>query len=771
MPAVNQAITGLHNPAGDLQKISQGTVSSYYICSPEAGNCSSSDVSSGTYVGVRFASGIVEGGSSGSALFLDAGQAISGQLYGKETNLSCDNPDALAFYGRFDKTYEIGGLGQWLDSAPETYILTIARLGFGTVTSAPSGINCGTTCNASFSSGTSVVLTATPSAGYEFSGWSGACSSTGSCTVVMDSAKNVTATFTAIGPPPVTYVLTVDKSGSGTVTSSPAGINCGSTCSASFSGDSSVVLTASPLAGYVFAGWSGACSGTASCTVVMDSSKNVVAEFVPGFRLTTSRIGSGTVTSSPAGINCGTTCSASFSSGTRVVLTASPARGYVFAGWSGACSGTDPCTVVMDSAKSVTATFTLIAPPPNAYVLTVNKSGSGTVTSSPAGINCGATCSASFSDGSSVVLTASPSAGYEFAGWSGACLGADPCTVVMDSAKSATATFTPIAPPPITYVLTVDKSGSGTVTSMPAGINCGTTCSATFSGGTSIVLTASASPGHVFVGWSGACSGTASCTVAMDSSKNVLAQFVPAFRLNTSKEGSGMVTSTPAGINCGEVCLGSFQQGSSVSLLATPDSGYAFSNWRGACAGVIGSECTLKLDADLSASVEFVDVNLPQYRLRIERSPNGVVTSSTPGIECGGTKKACMANFSVVSVTAVPNNGYYFKKWIGCLDVDGPVCWMKMAAPVKIKPVFAPIPKYKLKVNKNRLGSVTSDVGFTCKPNATSCSRKFYTGTTLTLSAEPLPGRTFVGWAGACSGTDSCTLTIDGPKGVSATFQ
>jgi hypothetical protein len=68
--------------------------------------------------------------------------------------------------------------------------------------------------------------------------------------------------------------------------------------------------------------------------------------------------GSGAVTSSPAAINCGSTCSSTFASGTSVTLNASPASGSSFAGWSGACAGTGACTVSMTSAKSVTATFT-----------------------------------------------------------------------------------------------------------------------------------------------------------------------------------------------------------------------------------------------------------------------------------------------------------------------------------------------------------------------------------------------------------------------------
>jgi uncharacterized protein (DUF2141 family) len=153
--------------------------------------------------------------------------------------------------------------------------------------------------------------------------------------------------------------------------------------------------------------------------------------------------GSGTVTSSPAGIDCGSTCSANFTAGTQVTLTATADTGSTFTGWTGAgCSGTGTCVVTMDSAKSVTATFDTT--PPVEYTLTVTKdgTGSGTVTSSPAGIDCGGTCSANFSAGTVVTLTATADTGSTFTGWTGVgCSGAGTCVVTMDSAKSVQATF------------------------------------------------------------------------------------------------------------------------------------------------------------------------------------------------------------------------------------------------------------------------------------------------------------------------------------------
>ncbi len=80
---------------------------------------------------------------------------------------------------------------------------------------------------------------------------------------------------------------------------------------------------------------------------------------------------------------------------------------------------------------------------------------------------------------------------------------------------------------PVNYALTVTKAGagSGTVTSTPSGINCGGTCSASYATGTSVTLTATAASGSAFAGWSGACSGTAACTVSMTAARAVTADF------------------------------------------------------------------------------------------------------------------------------------------------------------------------------------------------------------------------------------------------------
>jgi uncharacterized repeat protein (TIGR02543 family) len=167
--------------------------------------------------------------------------------------------------------------------------------------------------------------------------------------------------------------------------------------------------------------------------------------------VTKSGTGSGTVDSTPSGITCGSACSAPYTSGTTIALSATPTTGSTFTGWSGACTGTGSCTLVVNANTRLTATFAPSTPPasatnaPTAFALTVTRTGngSGLVASRPAGVSCGATCRVSFPSGTNVTLAAVTTTHSTFIGWSGACTGTNTtCTVSMTAAQSVTATFT-----------------------------------------------------------------------------------------------------------------------------------------------------------------------------------------------------------------------------------------------------------------------------------------------------------------------------------------
>jgi len=177
----------------------------------------------------------------------------------------------------------------------------------------------------------------------------------------MDAAKSATATFA-----PITYTLAVSVGQGGTVTSSPAGIDCGAICSASFNSGTPVTLTATPVSGWIFQGWGGACSGTGTCSLTMNASQSVSTSFSSAtYTLSITVVGNpgGRVTSSSSAIDCGSTCSAVFTAGTQVTLLANPDNAWGLAGWGGACSGIGGCTVTMNANTGVSATFTTLFMP------------------------------------------------------------------------------------------------------------------------------------------------------------------------------------------------------------------------------------------------------------------------------------------------------------------------------------------------------------------------------------------------------------------------
>jgi hypothetical protein len=417
-----------------------------------------------------------------------------------------------------------------------TQTLTVEKkgAGSGTVTSSPAGIDCGATCSAPFTEGSTVVLKAVSGANTATVLWTG-CSAgetlENECKVAMSAAKSVTATFNLLE-----RKLTVEKkgTGAGTVTSSPSGINCGATCSAGFVKGTTVTLTGVPGSKTLAPSWSGCDSVDAEgkCLVTMSKAREVTATFnLAKWSLTVTKVGSGTgmVTGTPAGIECGATCSAGFIDGTEVTLTGTSGLHTKPVKWSG-CTEVltgDKCLVTISAAKTVIASFEL-EKQWTEYTVTVQKKGTGNgiVTSVPGGIECGEDCSEAYLYHTQLTLTATPAEGSVFVEWQGGgCLGqTGPCATTVNRSMFVKAVFAAIGP----RRLTVSKAGAGTgtVTSKPAGIDCGSACSAQFEAPTKVALHATAAQGSSFSGWSGAgCSGAAACKVTMSEARNVTATF------------------------------------------------------------------------------------------------------------------------------------------------------------------------------------------------------------------------------------------------------
>ena len=649
--------------------------------------------------------------------------------------------------------------------------------GVGAVTANVGGINCPGTCQATVDHGTSVTLTATPTPPSIFAGWNDAgCTGTSPCTFTVTQDEVVDAAFA------LNYTVTVSKNGngSGTVTSSPAGINCGTDCDQVYPAGTMVTLTASAAGDSTFAGWGGACTGTGSCVVQVDAVVAVSATFtLRRYTLTASRTGTGggVVTSNPTGINCGTDCDELYDHGTEVTLTATPNGVSTFSGWTGAgCSGTAGCVVQMTQARSVSAAFTL-----NRYQLAVAKAGAGatlgTVTSSPSGITCGTDCDELYDAGTMVTLSASTATGATFTGWSGACTGTGNCTVTMNAAQSVTATFTLNQ-----YTLTVARAGNGagngTVTSSPAGINCGGTCSATYTFGQTVTLSASAPTGTTFTGWSGGgCSGTTTCVVTVGADTTVTATFaLDTYTLTLDKlgAGTGTATSNPAGINCGTTCAtqnASFSHGQVVSLSHTAGADSEFVAWGGACTGATCS-VTMTQDRTVSANFKRTDKTLT---VTVSGTGTGTVTSVPAGINAPTDGSETYAHGTSVTLTANPNTTTSdFDGWTSgpCMGSTNPICAVTMDQARTVNAAFR-IKTYTLTLNKlgAGTGTVTSTpAGLNCGTGCTTQNATFTHGQSVSLSHAAGADSEFVAWGGACTG-GMCSVTMTQDRTVSANFK
>ena len=166
----------------------------------------------------------------------------------------------------------VGAGGSGTHACP-SYTLSLAKAGNGSGT-----VACGASCSSAYLNGTIVTLTATPVTGSAFTGWSGGgCSGTGPCIVTVNGNTSVTATFSLV---PETLTVSRKGDGAGIVTSSPLGISCGTSCSSAYTYGSSVTLSAVAAKGSSFGGWTGACTGKASCVLAMTTGQSVTASFL-----------------------------------------------------------------------------------------------------------------------------------------------------------------------------------------------------------------------------------------------------------------------------------------------------------------------------------------------------------------------------------------------------------------------------------------------------------------------------------------------------------
>jgi|GEM_PF-1450206 len=330
-------------------------------------------------------------------------------------------------------------------------------------------------------------------------------------------------------PPPPTAHLTVKPVGHGIVTG--GGIGCSEQrtahCTKEVASGSKVLLTATPAKGFVVAEWRGTSCGSGDNTchvqVAGDIEVTVVFRSAPPKSATLKVVVEGSGTVAGAGIDCGDQCVSKVLSGSKVVLTATPADGYVVTDWKGtSCGrGNSTCSVQVD--RDVTVTVVFASAPPQTATLTVVVQGSGSVTGG--GIDCSdqssAGCTTEVVPGSAVGLTATPAEGYVVSDWQGtSCGGSNICSVPVARDITVTVVFAP----PQTATLTVVVQGSGKVTDGGA-IDCAGTCSEPVTVGEQITLRAIAGAGTALGGWSDPTCTTDTCSLTIGGDTTLTVTF------------------------------------------------------------------------------------------------------------------------------------------------------------------------------------------------------------------------------------------------------
>ena len=579
--------------------------------------------------------------------------------------------------------------------AINTYALTVTKAGTGTglVTGAPAGIDCGATCSQSYDYNTVVTLTATPGVGSTFTGWTGACTGVGTCVVTTDAAKAVTATFTLNS-----YTVSFD-SNSGTAVTSQV-VAYGSTATAP---------TTPTRTGYTFAGWYSDLGLTAafSFTTAITTDLTLYAKWTAASQTLSfdSNGGSavaaitqdfGTAVTAPAaptktgysfagwytdnltflsrivrtmGLSStiyakwtATSQTLSFDSnggsavaaitqdfGTAVTAPAAPTKtGYSFAGWY-----TDNLTFLnaysfgtMGLSSTIYAKWTI-----NNYTVSFESNGGTAVGSQVVAYN-----------GLATAPTAPTRTGYTFEGW------------YSDSDLITAFSFTTVITADLTlyakwtinsYTVSFNSNGGTAVTSQVVAY-----------GSTATAPTAPTRTGYTFAGWYSDSDliSAFSFTTPITTDLTLYAKWtINSYLLSVTRVGDGLVTSTPAGIDCGATCGASYDYNQLVTLTAAATVGSTFTGWTGACTGT--GSCVVTMDAAKAVTATFT---LNNYTVSFDSNGgtavgsqvvayNGLATAPPDPTRTGHTFAGWYSDSDLSSAfsfsTAITTNLTLYAKW------------------------------------------------------------------------------------------------------------
>lgn len=489
-------------------------------------------------------------------------------------------------------------------------------------------------------------------------------------------------------------------------------------------------------------------------TVTMVMNRNIVATFTRQqlFDLTIKLLDEngapltqgGAVTASPP------TLARGYLAGETATLTATAAPGWTFLGWGGSLAGANPVAqLTFDGNEVVTASFAR-----QYYQLDlqiINGQG-GSATASPP------TSAKGYVYGETATLTATPVAGWAFQDWSGSLSGSgSPKTLTFDGNEAVVATFAQEH-----YTLTihvVDPTGhpitQGAVKATPP------THSLGYLYGETTTLTATASPGWTFQGWSGSLSGAnPKQNLIFDGNEVVTATFAPLHYaleiLVVDEHGApvtgGMVQTTNPANPLGYI------EGETATLTATVSPGWTFQGWSGDLTGTAPTQL-LTFDDNKQVVAIFTQnhytIQTNTLNDQGEPAATGVISFSQPAAPAG------YVYGEVVTVTATPNAGWAFINWSGSLvGFSNPITLMVDGNEI-INAFFGQV-QYTLSLQTN------DPAGGTVLANPLD---PYVHGQVVTITASPNPGWRFDGWSGDLTGAvNPTTLLIDANKAVTAAF-
>ncbi|MCA9969521.1 MAG: InlB B-repeat-containing protein, partial [Anaerolineales bacterium] len=466
----------------------------------------------------------------------------------------------------------------------------------------------------------------------------------------------------------------------------------------------------------------------------------------PTLTISTTGGGLGSIDLSPAGTPIGPGVY-TFPAGTAVTLTANPDPSNYFNGWGDDLAGsTNPVEVLtMNADYVVSANFEQIK-----YTLTINITGNGDVTASPA--------KAAYDPNDVVILDAVPLSGASFITWGGDLSGnADPETLIMDGDKTVDAIFTVSC-----YDLAVSETppgGGSVIVNTPP--NCGSPATQ-YNHGTTVSLTANPAAGYAFNDWSGDASGTnATTSVQMDGPRTAVANFsLIQYTLTINIVDGGTV------VGSNTVSISPNQPGyllnDVVTLTANPDTGKQFVSWSGDLTGT-ANPGTVTMDADKVINANFGDTC---YALTLGNVPGGGGTVNVSPSASAGCASGTYVLGEIVTLAAAPANGYEFTQWTGDISGTNSTALVTMDANKAITANYQQCYTLSVTPNPGTAGSVVVSPAPNCAGGAT-----YSPGTGVSLTAAPNSGYQFGDWSGDVSGTaNPVTITMDNNKSVTANF-